>query len=453
MLKSVAQTVLFLLLLCECVYGQTYTLENDVARLKFARQGGKISEFNYTPLDINPIHSRYRHFICFDRWGPSSEEDQNLGIPFHGEASSRWWSLVTAPVEQEDFHFMEMSVQLPIVKLAMNRRVWLSKDQAVYKIVEQISNQDTTAKIYNHVQHVTIGPPFLDETTIVDSRLTHGFEQYYPEAQTEIDSLTWPNVVLDGDSLDLRFHKTDVGPDHVVFSYLLDKEQEYAWVTASNSAQGLLLGYIWPLSEYPWLNLWMHRLQGGLDARGLEFGTSGLHQPFPVIEEMESIFDQSLFETIAVDETITKTYFGFMAEIPTDYKGVEDVTFDDNRIRVIEYDADPARDIVLDVDILVTDVGTRQNLNNSPETFVLAQNYPNPFNQSTIINYQLPQASDVELTVYSITGQKMATLVSERKPAGNHRYEWNAGDFASGVYFYRLTAGDFVQVQKLVLIK
>jgi hypothetical protein len=85
--------------------------------------------------------------------------------------------------------------------------------------------------------------------------------------------------------------------------------------------------------------------------------------------------------------------------------------------------------------------------------FHLEQNYPNPFNPSTMISYQLPLSSEVELTVFTLQGQKVATLVSERQPAGAYQVQWNAGDLASGIYFYALNAGKFSQIKKMTLIR
>jgi hypothetical protein len=96
-----------------------------------------------------------------------------------------------------------------------------------------------------------------------------------------------------------------------------------------------------------------------------------------------------------------------------------------------------------------------------PENFVLRQNYPNPFNPSTMINYQLPMISEVELSVYSLLGQKVTILVSERQPAGFYQIEWDARNLASGVYLYRLETYDpsqgaghgFVETRKMVLMR
>jgi len=88
-----------------------------------------------------------------------------------------------------------------------------------------------------------------------------------------------------------------------------------------------------------------------------------------------------------------------------------------------------------------------------PLTYALAQNYPNPFNPTTKIEYSIPAQSKVELKIYNVIGQEVATLVNELQLAGTHHVKFNAVNLASGVYFYRLTAGDFVSVKKMVLLK
>lgn len=90
--------------------------------------------------------------------------------------------------------------------------------------------------------------------------------------------------------------------------------------------------------------------------------------------------------------------------------------------------------------------------------FVLEQNYPNPFNPNTVITYKLPVASNIELTIYNLIGQKVTTLVNERQSAGIYQIKWdgynqNGNQMASGVYLYRLITGSFVETRKMVLLR
>lgn len=88
-----------------------------------------------------------------------------------------------------------------------------------------------------------------------------------------------------------------------------------------------------------------------------------------------------------------------------------------------------------------------------PKVYSLSQNYPNPFNPVTNIKYQIPADRYVSLKIYDITGREIANLVKEYKQAGYYTVSFNGSNFASGVYFYRIQAGDFVQVKRMVLIK
>ncbi len=111
-----------------------------------------------------------------------------------------------------------------------------------------------------------------------------------------------------------------------------------------------------------------------------------------------------------------------------------------------------------------TDLKTLQKRTSSakpltPETqsavteYGLAQNYPNPFNPTTQISYQLPGNSMVRLEVFDLLGRKVQTLVNEQKQAGRYTVSFDASHLASGVYIYRLQAGDFTQSKQLFLIK
>ncbi|MBI5215326.1 MAG: T9SS type A sorting domain-containing protein [Ignavibacteriae bacterium] len=88
-----------------------------------------------------------------------------------------------------------------------------------------------------------------------------------------------------------------------------------------------------------------------------------------------------------------------------------------------------------------------------PEHFTLLQNYPNPFNPVTIIQFQLPETRFVSLKIYNMIGQEVATLVNEKYLAGSYSVKWNAQNISSGIYYYKMVAGDFVEVKKMLYIR
>jgi hypothetical protein len=105
------------------------------------------------------------------------------------------------------------------------------------------------------------------------------------------------------------------------------------------------------------------------------------------------------------------------------------------------------------VDVLVQAITGIEKSDLLPVVFQLKHNYPNPFNPRTIINYELPITNYVNLSVYNLIGQKVATLVHRKQNAGYHQVEWKASGLASGVYYYMIKAGEFVDVKKMILIK
>ncbi|MEO8209345.1 MAG: T9SS type A sorting domain-containing protein [bacterium] len=93
------------------------------------------------------------------------------------------------------------------------------------------------------------------------------------------------------------------------------------------------------------------------------------------------------------------------------------------------------------------------NISENVEDFQLEQNYPNPFNPTTVIGYTLIENRFISLIVYNVLGNKIATLVSENQNAGSYSVEWDGSNYPSGVYFYKLTTGDFFHIKKMTLLK
>jgi hypothetical protein len=98
-------------------------------------------------------------------------------------------------------------------------------------------------------------------------------------------------------------------------------------------------------------------------------------------------------------------------------------------------------------------VSVKLTSNPLPTKFNLDQNYPNPFNPSTTIKFELPRASQVSLTVYDVLGRQVSVLVNEKRDAGSYEVKFNGSNLASGVYFYRLQAGSYVDTKKLLLLR
>jgi hypothetical protein len=129
---------------------------------------------------------------------------------------------------------------------------------------------------------------------------------------------------------------------------------------------------------------------------------------------------------------------------------VYDTLLADSEILVVENYLAEKYAIILDVN---------DQSNEFPSQFILEQNYPNPFNPSTTIRFQVPNSSFVNLKVYDVLGKEVATLVNGEKPAGSYEVEFNASDLSpkgsltSGIYFYKLQTGSFVETKKMILLK
>lgn len=94
-----------------------------------------------------------------------------------------------------------------------------------------------------------------------------------------------------------------------------------------------------------------------------------------------------------------------------------------------------------------------QNESNLPTSYSIHQNYPNPFNPTTKIAFDIPKVSRVKIAIYDISGREVSVILNENLQAGTYERQWDGSHFSSGVYFYKITAGDFIQSKKMLLIK
>lgn len=334
---------------------RSLVLDGQAAQVIVDLAGGSIADFHFRSPELNPLQWEEKgpptaprprgHFLCLDRWGAPSEAERKNGMPFHGEASRVEWQVSQEPVSRAGKLQAEMTAVLPLARLQVKRRVELSSNRAFFVVKEEITNLNKLGRVFNVVQHATIGPPFLDERTLVDANASRGFMQSRPLPNPEDLTVQWPEARDDSRSVNLRFLTTDPNPN--VVSYTID--ENHGWATACNPAHGLLIGYFWKAAEYPWFNAWRHVENGRPFARGLEFGTTGLHQPFSILVAKGKILGRTLYEFLDADATTAKSYACFLFRIPKDYKGVARIAYTGGRLTLHERDAGPERDMTMEV--------------------------------------------------------------------------------------------------------
>jgi hypothetical protein len=237
-------------------------LESQAATLVIDLGGGSIVDFHLSSGGLNPLRwlgpedadkalRPMAHFLCLDRWGPPTAAELRNGMPFHGEASRVEWKQLGANERQAGRIVALMEATLPIAGLEVRRTVGLSESASFFTVSETVTNRNKLGRVYNIVQHATIGPPFLDETTVVDSNAQQGFMQSSPLPNPEQLEIRWPEATKEGKPVDLRRLTTD--PDPNVTSFVIDGD--LGWVTATNASRELSVGYIFKTADYPWLNM------------------------------------------------------------------------------------------------------------------------------------------------------------------------------------------------------
>ena len=164
--------------------------------------GGSYFDFHLKELPVNPINYRGTnpgdeiymwHFLCFDRWGPPSSAEKANGFLHHGEVNTLLWELLTAPHIKDSRSTCSMMCKLPMAGLQLTRKIELSADEPVFSITEEIKNLNKNGRIFNIVQHVSLAPPFLDNSTLFDNNTVQGFEDredgsLNPDLNPEIDN-------------------------------------------------------------------------------------------------------------------------------------------------------------------------------------------------------------------------------------------------------------------------
>lgn len=291
---------------------QVVSVQNQRCIMQFNTVSGALIDFHFLEDCINPLNFRMPytsltgrsekfegHFICLGRWGDPSPAEGARGIEKHGDIRLQHWKT------EQTGKALSMRATSVTEGLSIERNIYLDEQQACFVAQESITNISSLGRLYNVVQHPTIAQPFLNDQTTIDS---NGF----------IES---PHVYA-----------------NCVFPFIVNPDDVYGWITAYSPAHQLMLGYVWKRIDYPWINHWVHNVDGSAVYRGLEFGTTGLHQPFNEIiaNNLMHISGESTCSYIDAGEIHERSYIGFLMKMTHSFKGVMSVTLKDRKIVIEE---------------------------------------------------------------------------------------------------------------------
>jgi hypothetical protein len=319
-------------------------LRNDSVTLSISRFGGAIVDFHFNNQKLNPLDWKVLpknmpennkqgapfqgHFLCVGRWGSPTEGEKAAGIPHNGEPSNNWWEADL----NSNTNFATMQTEAPLEHWKVERSIHFSASEACFEVQETLTNLLPTGRFTAIVQHATLGGAFLDESVLVNSNAGAGFNQALISKSLSEFEYHWALAYSDSLKNTIDLTKSN-HPNGYVSTHVIGGE--IGWATAANPAKGLLIGYVWKTTDYPWLHIWHGIKDGKLWAKGLEFGTTGLGDTFSPEKRAALTFhgrNNNLF--VDAKSSVTKKYVCFLMRIPESFSGVNSIRFDMKQITI-----------------------------------------------------------------------------------------------------------------------
>lgn len=293
------------------------TLKNGVISLKILRSGGSYVSMHLLPENFNPFTWKVTreqmpvnnksgavfqgHFLCTGRWGAPTDGEMAAGVPHNGQAARDKWKIV-----KKSDTSVEMYIKAPLDGIEIRRVITLDKNSNSFRVTETFHNYTTIGRLFNVVQHATVGIPFLDDSLRIYTNATKGFMQHLSYPNPYLHAYNWPYAYNSngGDSIDLSRSDT---PDSYVSTHIFN--DSIGWIMAISPTHNLSLVYAWKTSDYPWINIWQQRVDGKLWAKGLEFGTTGIGRSYQdLLSHDTSFVNQNSFVFLDAKQTLTKSY-------------------------------------------------------------------------------------------------------------------------------------------------
>jgi hypothetical protein len=326
------------------------SIKNRDAVVEISPEGGAITTFQLRNTDINPLNFSFNqeqmpvnnrkgapfrgHFACIGRWGPPSAGEIKYGVPDHGDFVSIAWTVAT---HNERSVIMEAVSELE--GLHVRRHIYLHSSGAILDVSEEITNIRPLGRFINIVQHPTVAAPFLNPHSRVFCNATKGYHYASCQDHNKTESC-WPAARYTDNAIHNISHCT--GAKTGVHSFIVRPTDEFGWVCATSPQNSLLLGYVWRRSHYPWINHWCDYNDGAIRYRGLEFGTTGMHEPYDTMISSGNthIFGEPVLAFIDAGETIEKNYTAFLTVTQGTVNDIEYVSYRNGNV-LLSLDGEP----------------------------------------------------------------------------------------------------------------
>jgi hypothetical protein len=329
-----------------------WTIETPTLRITLLRQGGHISEIRVrregSAYSINPLFTPggtgySGHLVCFPHYGPASDEERRHGLRGHGEAGAVEWRETRPAVVTPRKLVFFYGADLPKTHYAIERAVTVHAGEPSLRVDEWVENRADYDRPYNWNQHATFGQPFVapdanlldlsGDAATSDPRRTGG-GQWRAGAD-----FRWPDAPRsDGSAISLRPFRAQ--PAGQVYTPVRTASADgLAWFTLTNPDQRLLVGYVFPAADYPWIVDWQHRADTGgtgRTARGIQFGTSPFDEGLRRSVERGRLFGTPTYRWIGARQRLSTTFRIFLTEVPADFAGVEAVHATDDHLALRE---------------------------------------------------------------------------------------------------------------------
>lgn len=360
-----------------------WLLENDRIRLALLEGGGHLAEIALAgkrpPAGINPLWQppwktmepyrfsltrdgpRYGndresrllsgicgHNVCFDYWGPPSPDEMHSGLSFHGEAGVIRWKAARRQTTRSLLEFTCVA-EMALSAARLTRTVRLRPGETVAYFEETAENLTALNRAIGWVQHVSIGPPFLQRgATRLDLPATHGcsLPGGVGRVAGEVD-LDWPYVqnAGGGEQVDLRVAAPEQRSGFVL-NLLIDPARKLGFVAAVTPKLRLLAAYVFRRDQFPWVNHWEHNRQargapwkGRALAVGLEFGNTivaGSRRAMAAFPQEK--YGVPTYGWLPARGSQTVRYVAMLAEVPRDFGGTADIRAVAGGLTIVERD-------------------------------------------------------------------------------------------------------------------